>query len=59
VNDIPYSEIKECEDFAEVRLHVQNGWICLNIYKKKVQVFGTSSDFEEKPVYIMGNPQGG
>lgn len=58
MNDIPYAEIREEADISIVRALIQSGWMCLEIYKKKAQVFSTD-EFEEKPVYIMGNPQGG
>jgi hypothetical protein len=58
MNDIPYIDIREVEDISEVRTYLGDGWLCLEIYKKKSQVFGTN-EFEEKAVYILGNPQGG
>jgi hypothetical protein len=59
MNEIPFSDIKEFDDLSLVRTHLQNGWMCLEIYKKKRQVFGTNDEFEEKPVYVLGDPQGG
>jgi hypothetical protein len=58
LNDIPYTDIREIEDVSTVRTYLHNGWFCLEIYKKKAQVFGTD-EFEERPVYIMGDPHGG
>jgi hypothetical protein len=58
MNDIPYVDIREVDNISELRTYLGNGWMCLEIYKKKSQVFGTD-EFEEKPVYIVGNPQGG
>ena len=58
MNDIPYSEIREEEDLAVVRALMHAGWFCLEIYKKKAEVYN-SNEFEEKPVYIMVNPHGG
>lgn len=58
MNDIPYTDIREVENLSEVRTYLHAGWFCLEIYKKKVQV-PHSVEFEERPVYILGNPQGG
>ena len=58
MNEIPYTDIREIEDISEVRTYLHGGWLCLEIYKKRVQL-PHSSEFEERPVYILGNPQGG
>jgi hypothetical protein len=58
LNDTPYTEVTELSDLPTVRTHLHNGWFILEIYKKKVEVYGTH-EFEEQPVYIMGNPAGG
>jgi hypothetical protein len=58
MNDIPYIDIREVDNISEVRTRLSDGWLCLEIYKKKSQVFGTT-EFEEKPIYILGNPEGG
>ena len=58
MNDIPYVDIREVDNISELRTYLGDGWMCLEIYKKKSQVFGTG-EFEEKAVYIVGNPQGG
>lgn len=58
MNDIPYVDIREVDNISELRTYLGDGWMCLEIYKKKSQVFGTD-EFEERAVYIVGNPQGG
>jgi hypothetical protein len=58
MNDLPYTDIREVDDISTVRTYLHNGWLCLEIYKKKVQVF-ESDEFEERPVYILGNTEGG
>jgi hypothetical protein len=58
LNDTPYTEVAEVTDLPIVRTYLQSGWFILEIYKKKVQVY-ESHEFEEQPVYIMGNPEGG
>lgn len=58
MNDIPYVDIREVDNISELRTYLSDGWLCLEIYKKKSQVFGTN-EFEDKVVYIVGNPQGG
>jgi len=58
MNDIPYIDIREVDNISEVRTHLSDGWLCLEIYKKKSHVCGTN-EFEERPIYILGNPEGG
>jgi hypothetical protein len=58
VNDIPFTDIREIDDISTVRTYLHDGWMCVEIYKKKVQVFD-SVEFEERPVYILANPEGG
>jgi len=60
MNDIPYMDIQEEQDFSRVRLALQNGWFLLEIYKRKRQVpYSDPPEFEEYPVFIVANPQGG
>lgn len=60
INDTPYSEIVEEIEIGNVRLKIANGWMVLDIYHRKRDVFGSDPvEFEEYPVYILGNTQGG
>ena len=60
MNDIPYSEIREETEVSNVRLHIANGWMLVEIYRRKREVrYSNPTEFEEYPVYILGNTQGG
>ena len=60
MNDTPYSEIKKESDLLRVRLAIQNGWMLLEIYRRKREVqYSNPLVFEEYPVYILGNTLGG
>ena len=60
MNDTPYSEIIEETEIGRVRLFIANGWMLLEIYRRKREVrYSNPTEFEEYPVYILGNTQGG
>ena len=60
MNDTPYSDITEETELSDVRLRIANGWMVLEIYRRKKQVYGSNPiEFEEYPVYILGNTEGG
>ena len=60
MNEIPFSDLNEETEIDRVRLAVANGWMILEIYRRKRQVpFSEPPEFEEYAVYILGNPDGG
>ena len=60
MNEIPFSNIAEETDIDQVRLAVKTGWMVLEIYRRKREVkFSDPVEFEEYPVYIIGDPNGG
>ncbi len=60
MNDTPYSEIREVTDPTKVNLLLHNGWMILRIYTRKREVrYSHPKEFEEYPVYILGDTQGG
>ncbi len=60
MNDTPYSDIREETDASTVRLLIHSGWMVLEIYRRKREVrYSDPKEFEEYPVYILGNTEGG
>ena len=60
MNDTPYSEIREETEPGTVNLLLHNGWMILSIYLRKKEVrYSNPKAFEEYPVYILGNTEGG
>ena len=60
MNDTPYSEIREETEPGTVNLLLHNGWMILRIYLRKREVrYSSPKEFEEYPVYILGNMEGG
>ncbi len=60
MNDIPFMDVQEETDATRVRLALANGWFLLEIYKRKRQVpYSNPAEFEEYPVFVVGNPKGG
>lgn len=58
MNDIPYMDIREETQIHTVRLALETGWFLLEIYKRKRQVpHSDPIEFEEYPVFIVGNPK--
>ena len=60
MNDTPYSEILEVTDSSKVNLLLHGGWMILRIYLRKREVrYSNPKEFEEYPVYVLGNMEGG
>ncbi len=60
MNDTPYSDIREETDPHNVTYLIHDGWIVLEIYRRKREVpYSNPKEFEEYPVYILGKTQGG
>jgi hypothetical protein len=59
INDVPYSDITEETDIVKVRARVSAGWMLLDIYHRKKEVYGSDPvQFDEYAVYILGKRQG-
>ena len=60
MNDLPYTDIREATDIHTAKLLIQSGWMILEIYRRKRQIYRSDPmEFEEYPVYILGNMEGG
>ena len=60
MNDTPYSDIREETEVHVVRTLISAGWMVLEIYRRKREVrYSDPKEFEEYPVYILGNLEGG
>ena len=60
MNDIPYSDVREETQIHVVRTLIRDGWLVLEVYRRKREVrFSDPVEFEEYPVYILGNILGG
>ena len=60
MNDTPYSEVREVTELTTVNLLLHHGWMILRIYLRKSEVrYSHPKEFEEYPVYILGNTHGG
>jgi len=60
MNDTPYSEFREATDLSTVNTLVHGGWMVVRIYLRKREVrYSDPKEFEEYPVYILGNMEGG
>ena len=60
MNDTPYSEVREEIEPTTVNLLLHNGWMILRIYLRKREVrYSNPKEFEEYPVYVLGNMEGG
>lgn len=60
MNDTPYSEVREVTEATTVNLLLHNGWMILRVYLRKREVrYSDPKEFEEYPVYILGNSEGG
>ncbi len=60
MNDLPYTDLWEETDVTAARLRMQSGWMLLRVYLRKRQVYRSDPvEFEEYPVYVLGNMEGG
>jgi hypothetical protein len=60
MNDTPYNDIREETEIITVRGLIKSGWMILEIYRRKREVqYSSPTEFEEYPVYILGDTQGG
>ena len=60
MNDLPFTDIREETEPTTARLLLNNGWMILRIYIRKREVrHSDPKEFEEYPVYILGNMEGG
>ena len=60
MNDTPYTEVREETESTTVNLLLHNGWMILKVYIRKSEVrFSSPKEWEEYPVYILGNMEGG
>lgn len=60
MNDTPYSDVREETSIHVVNTLVHGGWMILRIYLRKREIkHSDPSEFEEYPVYILGDTQGG
>jgi hypothetical protein len=60
MNDTPYSDVREEIELHVVRTLIHGGWMILEIYRRKREVkYSDPKEFEEYPVYILGNTEGG
>ncbi len=60
MNDTPHSDFREETELNVVRTLVRAGWMVVEIYRRKREVrYSDPKEFEEYPVYILGNTEGG
>ena len=60
MNDVPYSDIREETQVHVVTSLIHSGWMVLEIYRRKREIeFSDPVEFEEFPVYVLGNTLGG
>ncbi len=60
MNDLPFTDIREETDASSTKLLLHSGWMILQIYIRKREVYRSNPvEFEEYPVYILGNMEGG
>lgn len=60
MNDLPYTDIREETEPSTVRVLIHDGWMVLRIYLRKREIrYSDPKEFEEYPVYILGNLEGG
>ena len=60
MNDLPFTDLREETDVHTAKLLIQKGWMILEIYRRKRQVYRSDPvEFEEYPVYVLGNMEGG
>ena len=60
MNDLPFTDIREETNASTAKLLLHSGWMILRIYVRKREVpYSDPVEFEEYPVYILGNLEGG
>ena len=60
MNDLPFTDLREETNASTAKLLLQSGWMILRVYIRKREVpYSDPVEFEEYPVYILGNMEGG